>query len=158
VRITPIVSRHNGFELAELGTGGGHGDLAQQHELELYDSALVGKLLDLCVQKLQGQEQLRSDVLGLLFSALSNGNETISLDNFDAILNEFRYKDNAHDSDDIPIDNLILALARLVTKSKVDEEESTKTLDRRPALPSRARNDGLPRQIVRCSNCFLTQY
>lgn len=42
VRITPIVSRHKGIEIAELGAGGGHGDLNQQHELEC-DNQLLGK-------------------------------------------------------------------------------------------------------------------
>jgi hypothetical protein len=107
---------------------------------------------------LQGQEELRSNVLGLLFSALSNGNQSISLDDFAAILNESGDENDANDTNDIPIDKLIPALACLVTKSKVDEQEPAKTHDHRPAPSSRARSDGLPRQIVRYSICCLTQY
>lgn len=41
VRITPIVSRHQGIEIAEIGAGGGQGDLNQRHELDTGDNKLM---------------------------------------------------------------------------------------------------------------------
>jgi hypothetical protein len=48
VHIIPIVTRVNGEEIAELGAGGGKGDLDQKEELESGGMGDVGKLMELC--------------------------------------------------------------------------------------------------------------
>jgi hypothetical protein len=48
VWIRPIITRNKfGVEIGEIGVGGGGGDLIQHPELELDDSDVIEKLLDL---------------------------------------------------------------------------------------------------------------
>jgi DNA cross-link repair 1C protein len=47
VWIRPIVTRNNlGVEIAELGVGGGGGDLTQRPELEFDNDAVISQLLE----------------------------------------------------------------------------------------------------------------
>ena len=48
VWITPIISRLNGVDVAELGAGGGRGDLEQTHELDVADPVTAAQLFALC--------------------------------------------------------------------------------------------------------------
>jgi hypothetical protein len=47
VWIKPIITRTRHGEIAEVGVGGGGGDLAQRPELELDSDLVVDQLLDL---------------------------------------------------------------------------------------------------------------
>ncbi|KAF2707264.1 hypothetical protein K504DRAFT_492776 [Pleomassaria siparia CBS 279.74] len=72
VHIIPIVARVNGTDLAEIGAGGGKGDLDQREELETADEGDVGKLMELCAKQIKDDELL-SRVLVLLQPALNGG-------------------------------------------------------------------------------------
>lgn len=151
VRITPIVSRHNGIEIAELGAGGGQGDLNQQHELEVYDTALVGLLMSLCVSKLQGQPQLLSAVLNMLTSFINDGVQSIKLEDFDlgpGAEGTATDADDLAELDDIPLDKLVPTLAKVVTKQKQRKVHGDKPDRKRASLDPPKRSDGLPRHIV----------
>ena len=68
------------MEMAELGAGGGQGDLDPQHELEFFDPALFAKLIELCETKLKEQPQLLSKVRNLLLSMVQAGADSLRLD------------------------------------------------------------------------------
>ncbi|CAO2658095.1 Nn.00g073550.m01.CDS01 [Neocucurbitaria sp. VM-36] len=65
VHIIPIITRANGDEIAELGAGGGKGDLDQKEELETGDTADAAKLMGLCAEFIE-DEELLSKVSALL--------------------------------------------------------------------------------------------
>lgn len=69
VHIIPIVTRANGEEIAELGTGGGKGDLDQKEELESGGMGDVKKLMELCAASIN-DEQLLAKVTTLLQQSL----------------------------------------------------------------------------------------
>ena len=52
VWIKPIIARTKHGELAEVGVGGGGGDLAQNPELELDNAFVIDQLLSLCVSRI----------------------------------------------------------------------------------------------------------
>jgi len=59
VEIVPIISRHNGMDILELGAGGGKGDLDQTHELDIAeDPEAVMQLLALCKERIQDRTVL----------------------------------------------------------------------------------------------------
>ncbi|KAK3115676.1 hypothetical protein LTR53_004739 [Teratosphaeriaceae sp. CCFEE 6253] len=146
VRITPIISRHKGMDIAELGAGGGHGDLSSRHSLELHDVAAVGQLMALCVSKLQAQPQLLASVMELLSGFISGQVSSVSLDGLGFVEDGTRVADGDDfvRVDDLPMDRLVPALAKLVTKAKIKKSEtplrSSKTAVKRP--------DGLAKQIT----------
>ncbi|KAK5171313.1 uncharacterized protein LTR77_004457 [Saxophila tyrrhenica] len=149
VRITPIVTRHNGVEMAELGTGGGQGDLAQQHELEFLDPSSVGQLMALCATKLQGQPQLLASVLNLLAGVMKEGTYSIDLEDFKPYCEtEQAGGETQTDLGDMSLDNLVSTLARLVTKAKTGTAESVRQSKAATRPVSRRRADGLPTQIT----------
>ena len=69
VHISPIITRTNGAEIAELGAGGGKGDLNQKEELDTGGAVEVGKLMELCAASI-GDEKMLGKVLALLQQAL----------------------------------------------------------------------------------------
>jgi hypothetical protein len=79
VHIIPIVTRTNGVEIAELGAGGGKGDMDQKEELETGDIAAIGKLMELCAKTIQ-DETLLSKVLSLLQQSLAGGDGRLDLE------------------------------------------------------------------------------
>ncbi|KAJ4292654.1 hypothetical protein N0V90_009317 [Kalmusia sp. IMI 367209] len=79
VHIIPIITRVDGIEIAELGAGGGKGDLDQKEELEATNAVDIGKILDLCAKSIK-DEELLTKVSNLLQQALKEGNGTIDLD------------------------------------------------------------------------------
>lgn len=136
--------------MAELGAGGGQGDLDQHHELEVWDPSLVGQLIALCASKLNGQPELQSNVMQMLTSIIDDRIHSISLDDSELKDESIQY-DNGEEGfsnlDDLPLERLVPALAKLVTKAKRQQEEDDGLVtDRAPV--SSARADGLPEQIV----------
>jgi hypothetical protein len=79
VHIIPIITRSNGTEIAELGAGGGKGDLDQKEELETGDPAELGKIMELCAKTIK-EENLLSKVLALLQQTLAAGEGRLDLD------------------------------------------------------------------------------
>jgi len=80
VWITPIITRTNtGEDVPELGAGGGGGDLDQIHELELNDTAAVGRLMTLCSTKIQDPHVL-AKVINVVSAAMASETKTLSFD------------------------------------------------------------------------------
>lgn len=59
VWITPIISRLNGVDVAELGAGGGRGDLEQTHELDVADPVTAAQLFALCSASVKDEALLQ---------------------------------------------------------------------------------------------------
>lgn len=150
VRITPIVTRYQGQEIAELGAGGGQSDLNQRHELQFWTSEEVGKLMAFCATKLRGQPQILAGVMQLLASVISKEIDTLELEDF-ACTAETRmsqpHETGYLDLDGMPLEKLVPALAKIVTSEKRKEDSATGT-DGRSSIKSAIRADGLPKQIV----------
>lgn len=137
--------------MAELGAGGGQGDLNQQHELEVSNAEVVGQLMALCASKLQGQTKMLSGVLQMLTSVIDDRKQSIVLHDF---LSEIKFplpdsqEDKVEDMDDMPLEKLVPALARLVTKMKLKKTQTNDHIKARPPVEHAKRADGLPKQIV----------
>ncbi|KAI5358239.1 Putative RNA recognition motif domain, metallo-beta-lactamase, RNA-binding domain superfamily [Septoria linicola] len=124
VRITPIISRHNGMEMAELGAGGGHGDLKQRHELDLGDPDTFQKLMSLCADKLRAQPALLSSVVQMLAKAAEPDGAGILLELADLAIEANSHAatqstvDGGDDIDELPLERLVSLLAKRATKLK----------------------------------------
>ncbi|KAK4988494.1 hypothetical protein LTR50_003898 [Elasticomyces elasticus] len=136
VRITPIVSRHDGCEIPELGVGGGQSDLSHTCEFDMNDSASFGQLVALCASKLNNEPQLLTNIVEHL-NAIAKDGHTIQLKLPGPLAG-----DQITDSDastPFPLDLVVEALVKAVQGhpqlSKPTETESL-------------RKDGLPRVIV----------
>ncbi|KAK4992096.1 hypothetical protein LTR66_006376 [Elasticomyces elasticus] len=136
VRITPIVSRHDGYEIPELGVGGGQSDLSHTCEFDINDSASFGQLVALCASKLNNEPQLLTNIVKHL-TAIAEDGHTIQLQ-----LPGPSAGDHITDSDasaPFPLDLIVEALVKAVQEhpqlSKPTETESL-------------RKDGLPRVIL----------
>ncbi|KAI5235809.1 hypothetical protein E4T43_09026 [Aureobasidium subglaciale] len=132
VWITPIIARHKGYEIAEIGAGGGQGDLNQTHSLELYDQGSVQQLFLICKRALQAQPELRKPMQEWFATLTERGKESIDLDleilrdEVDLTSQDGRPVDE-FDMDNLPIDKLVPALTRLITgKAKQEEEDRLK--------------------------------
>jgi hypothetical protein len=106
VRIIPIITRSNGAEIAEIGAGGGKGDLDQKEELETGDVVEVGKLMELCAEKIEDAELL-SKVLAILQRSLSDGSGNIEL-------GQGIQKESQGDEDNISLPTLVSVLSNRV--------------------------------------------
>jgi DNA cross-link repair 1C protein len=132
VWITPIIARHKGVEIAEIGVGGGQGDLNQTHSLELYDQGSVQQLLLICNRALQAQPELRQLMKEWFSTLMKSGKGSIDLD-LEILRDEVEItsqegrSDDEFDMDNLPIDKLIPALTRLITgKSNQEVEDRVK--------------------------------
>lgn len=80
VWITPIITRTStGADIPELGAGGGGGDLDQQHELELSDTAAVGRLINLCSDNIQ-DPRLLAKVISIVSTAMASETKSLTFD------------------------------------------------------------------------------
>lgn len=96
VYITPIVTRtKEGYEIPEVGAGGGKGDLEQSHELELPDDTSFQRLLDLCKEQIT-EPKTRDMVISALSKAYQAGDRVISLDEY-----------GLRDEEEIPLAKLV---------------------------------------------------
>lgn len=120
VHIIPIITRTDGTEIAELGAGGGKGDLDQKEELETGDAVDVGKLMELCAKSINDAELL-SKVLALLQQALQDGNGTIDL-NLDL------QKESQEEESDLSLQTLVSVLSSHAIKSQDQEERPNRTI------------------------------
>ena len=153
VRITPIISRHNSTEIRELGAGGGHGDLDTHNELVVGDAVATGQLIALCALRLQSQPQILASVMELLTGFISKQISSVSLDGSGFVEDCLRVVngDDLVNADELPLERLVPALARLVTKAEQGKAShsanSPKTVLERP--------DGLAKQIVSPGNVCI---
>jgi hypothetical protein len=114
VRIIPIITRSDGAEIAEIGAGGGKGDLDQKEELETGNAVEVGKLMELCAQTIEDAELL-SKVLAILQRSLADGTHHIEL-------GQALKKESQGEEDDISLPTLVSVLSN---RAEEASEEST---------------------------------
>lgn len=113
VWITPIITRtENGTIVEEVGAGGGAGDLAQTHELDLNDPRAVQELLDLCSHSIHDRI-IRKRTVELITDALFAPSKKMPLAGLD---------DQSLDSD-IPLESFTNLLQKAATKAIVDAEK-----------------------------------
>lgn len=108
VSIVPIITRANGAEIAEIGAGGGKGDLDQKEELEAADVTIIGKLMELCANTLK-DEDLLSKVLARLQEALEDGKGTVDL-------GQSLQKESQANEDDLTLQSLVSVLSNQVAE------------------------------------------
>lgn len=110
VHIIPIITRTEETEIAELGAGGGQGDLNQKEELETGDTANTRQLMELCAASIDG-EGLRTKVLALLEQNLRDGNSKLQID--------LQLRNRDQDSqEDLSLRDLISVLSSRVSSSE----------------------------------------
>lgn len=129
--------------MCEAGAGGGHGDLNQQNELEIDDLAVFAELMKLCSDKLKFQPQLLKGVEKMLIDAMRYPRKKISLDGTELGVDlggQSQQDFDLSDLDDIPLNKIVPALAKVVTRSKQETAPAKK-----PNVPGAA--SGLPKQI-----------
>lgn len=150
VRITPIISRHEGVEMAELGAGGGKGDLDQQHELEVGDVGALGMLMSLCATKMQDQPELLSSVMQMLASIMRDPVRAITLDSTALHLEQADgNQDDLAEFEQMPLDRLIPALVDLASKAggKNNEDVVSKAIRSEEGGPKKL-DSNLPKRMV----------
>ncbi|UPX13213.1 uncharacterized protein EKO05_0003734 [Ascochyta rabiei] len=116
VHVVPIITRSNDTEIAELGAGGGKGDLDQKEELETGDVPAVGRLMELCAQSINDPDLL-SKVLKLLQHALSTGSG--SMDFGLQLQKESQASDEA-----LSLQRLVAALSSSTSKKRINSGEA----------------------------------
>lgn len=80
VWITPVITRTStGADVPELGAGGGGGDLDHVNELELNDTAAVGRLINLCSTKIREPHRL-AKIVSILSTAMVSDAKTLCFD------------------------------------------------------------------------------
>ena len=130
--------------MAELGAGGGKGDLDQQHELEIGDAGTLGMLISLCATKLKDQPQVLGDVVEMLASLAKDHVQAISLDP-SALHSDIPgvNEEDVAELENLPLECLVPALTSIAARMKglegTDELSSRRTLEEKRAtiLPKR---------------------
>ena len=135
--------------MAELGAGGGKGDLDQQRELEVGDTSALGMLMSLCATKMQGQPKLLSSVMEMLALIMRDPVRAIALD-FASLYPEQPGGDqeNITDFDEMPLESLIPALVSLAAKAGEQGNEDAKTMSAGQGTKPTNQNANIPQQIV----------
>jgi hypothetical protein len=113
VHIIPIITRSNDIEIAELGAGGGKGDLDHKEELETGDVTAMGRLMELCAQSINNPDLL-SKVLKLLQQALNSGSGSMD---FGLQLQ----KEGQVSEDNLSLQKLVTALSSSASKTYHDK-------------------------------------
>lgn len=145
--------------MAELGAGGGKGDLDQQHELEVGDTSALGMLMSLCATKMQDQPKLLSSVMEMLASIMRDPVRAIALD-FAALHPEQSGEDqeNITDFEEMPLDSLIPALVSLAAKAGEQGNGDVAAISAVQEINPTNHNANLPKQIVSPSPASCYQY
>ncbi|KAL1794999.1 hypothetical protein ACET3X_006815 [Alternaria dauci] len=119
VHIIPIVTRADGVEIAEIGAGGGKGDLDQKEELESSGLGDVDKLMELCAASIN-DEHLLTKVLALLQQTLV-GDGKLDLD--------MQLQKQVHDTKgDVSLKSLVSILSSFVSKDSKIEPSFNRTI------------------------------
>lgn len=79
IQIRPIISRHHGKEIPEVGAGGGQGDLNQLHEIDLSDQAALVRLEDYCKNEV-ADGNMRQDALNYLHNVRKRAKRSLVFD------------------------------------------------------------------------------
>jgi DNA cross-link repair 1C protein len=135
--------------MAELGAGGGKGDLDQQHELEVGDASALGMLMSLCATKMQDQPKLLSSVMEMLASIMRDPVRAIALDATTLYSEQLgRDQDGVAELEQMPLDRLIPILASLAAQKgkRSNEDAAVLSTDQEANLKDRSTN--LPSRIV----------
>ncbi|KXT05698.1 hypothetical protein AC578_5636 [Pseudocercospora eumusae] len=140
--------KYQGADMLEPGAGGGEGDLNQQHEIDLSEGLF--DLIALCAQKLSTQPQLLNSLLQMLNEASSGDRHAITIALSDISIEASTLGDQQEcaalaDLDEMPIDRLVLMLAKRVTKMKQTGALGTSKPPPKSELRSK---DGLPKRIT----------
>lgn len=114
IDIMPIITRHKGVDMRELGAGGGQGDLNQNHELIMYDMN-EAMIMDLCSKDLK-DPALLEEIRDMLQKAFMSEDKRIQLDAFD----EFKLPEDGH----IPLDLVPKILASLAKRKQTSAEDT----------------------------------
>jgi len=120
VHIIPIVSRFSGSDIAEIGAGGGQGDLDQKEELETGTTADVGELMKLCAASIE-DEVLCSKVLALLQPKLHGENGKLE------ISSQTR-KQDPKCQDDLSLPSLVSVLSSRVSSDQITMPPQNRTI------------------------------
>jgi hypothetical protein len=120
VHIIPIVTRTNGSEIAELGAGGGKGDLELKEELETGGGAELGKLMEVCAQTIKDEQEL-TKVLALLHQTLAGGDGKLDL-------NTQLQKAHLNGEDGFTLRLLISTLSVTASRSTASAESQNRTI------------------------------
>lgn len=114
------------MDIAEVGAGGGQDDLDQVSELELDDLPEIQQLIAMAASKLHENPQLKSSLLKYLTQIMMQGGRNIKLDIadfWDELQNNGDEPGSAQDLDNLPLDRLICALARLVSGPPQEKQD-----------------------------------
>jgi DNA cross-link repair 1C protein len=135
--------------MAELGAGGGKGDLDQQHELEVGDAGALGMLMSLCATKMQNQPKLLSNVMEMLASIMRDPVRVIALDSA-AVHSEQRVynQDDFAELEHMPLDSLVPILASLAAKRRERKDGDAMSLFTEQEANATEPSAALPTQIV----------
>jgi hypothetical protein len=134
--------------MAELGAGGGQGDLDMQHELEVYDTDLLGQLLSFCTFKLQDQPKLLANIGRMIASLLNQPMHSVAID-ASALIGGTEDLDNEDiaELDQMPLENLVPVLTKLASSMKDKQSGDSNTVklpNQSETLPAQQ----LPKRIV----------
>jgi hypothetical protein len=135
--------------MAELGAGGGKGDLDQQHELEVGDASALGMLMSLCATKMQDQPKLLSSVMEMLASIMRDPVRAIALDATTLYSEQLgRDQDGVVELEHMPLDRLIPILASLAARKGERSNEDAAVLPTEQEANLKNRSTNLPNRIV----------
>jgi hypothetical protein len=119
IHIIPIVTRTDGVDIAELGAGGGKGDLDQKEELESGGVGGMDKLLELCAASID-DERLLAKVVALVRRTLIEDGK-LDLD--------MQLQKHIHDTqDDVSLETLVSILSSNALQDSGMELPSNKTI------------------------------
>lgn len=112
VHIIPIVTRVKGsnVEIAELGAGGGKGDLDQKEELETGNAADINKIIELCTKFIK-DETVLSKSSTVLQEALKERNGMMDL-------GMYLQKESLDKDPELSLQNLVSVLSTNLNKSQ----------------------------------------
>ncbi|KAI8933852.1 hypothetical protein NX059_009551 [Plenodomus lindquistii] len=120
VHIVPIITRTKDAEIAELGAGGGQGDLVQKEELETSDMANIHQLMELCVSSIE-DEGLRAKVVELLERNIQDGVGRLEVD--------LQMRPRGHDSQDsLSLSDLVSGLSSRVSSEHFAKPPQDKSI------------------------------
>lgn len=122
VHIIPIVTRNNGTEIAEVGAGGGKGDLDQKEELDTGNLGDVTKLMELCTNRIE-DKALLSRVLARLQLAIDEGKALIDI--------QAHLQNETQDSEDVSLQRLVTILS----SHEIDEKDKENRPNRSIRFP-----------------------
>jgi hypothetical protein len=120
VHIIPIITRANGVDIAELGAGGGKGDLDQKEALEMSGVVEIGKLMELCAATIK-DAKLLSEVLALLHQTLARNDGKLDLDTH-------LHKTSGNSQGGLSLHTLASVLSANASKSATIDEPLNRTI------------------------------